>query len=109
MDTGTVLYGRRLLPSLIDERARSNHSRPYASIPFSKNVADGFRDISYCEFAQAINKCALWIIDQFGRSSNADTLVYLGLSDLRYQILAMAAVKTGHVVRTPSDSRCAVY
>jgi acyl-coenzyme A synthetase/AMP-(fatty) acid ligase len=83
---------------VIDERARDNHKRPYASIPNSNNVKDGFRDITYRTFANAINRCAIWLKDEIGISTSFEAMVYIGPADLRYQILCMAAVKTGHVV-----------
>ena len=91
-------YGRRLLSTVIDQRAETGHQRPFASIPISDDVRNGFQDISYRVFANAINRCALWIKQQIGLSSDFETLVYIGANDLRYQILCMAAVKTGHVV-----------
>ncbi len=92
----TAKYGRRLLSSVIDERAESNHQRPFASIPISNDVRKGYQDISYKVFANAINRCALWIKQHIGQSSSFETLAYIGVNDLRYHILCMAAVKTGH-------------
>ena len=94
-------YGRRLLPSVIDERARTGHRRPYASIPVSDDIGDGYRDITYRAFANAINRCAIWIRGLINISQDFETLVYIGPADLRYQILCMAAVKTGYVVSLP--------
>lgn len=91
-------YGRRLLPNLIDERAAAGHSRPYAAIALTKDPRDGFREISYGVFANAINRCARWLIDEMGTSKTCEVLVYLGPQDLRYQILCIAAIKTGRVV-----------
>lgn len=91
-------HGRTLLSTVIDQRAEANHQRPFASIPISNDVHNGFKDISYKIFANAINRCALWIKQQLGLSSDFETLVYLGANDLRYLLLCMAAVKTGHVV-----------
>lgn len=95
-----VPYGQRLLIQVIDERAAAGHSRPYASIAQGGNFEDGFQDVSYGSFANAINRCAHWLLDRFGCSSSYETIAYIGPLDLRYNILAMAAVKTGHVVRT---------
>lgn len=92
------VYGRRLLPALIDERAQTRHERPYASIPVSNDLADGFRDISYTVFASAINRCSAWLLQAKGRSTSFETLAYIGPQDLRYQILCIAAVKVGYVV-----------
>jgi acyl-CoA synthetase (AMP-forming)/AMP-acid ligase II len=91
-------YGRRLLLTVIDERAQHGHHRPYASIPVSSDLSDGFRDVTYRMFANAINRCALWLKEQVGTSNDFETLVYIGSSDLRYQILCMAAVKARHLV-----------
>ena len=97
--SGRPDYGRRLLGAVIDQRALDNHQRPYASIPISTDPSDGFRDISYRVFANAINRCALWMMHHIGLSHNFENLAYLGPNDLRYVILCMAAVKTGRVVR----------
>lgn len=91
-------YGQRLLPHVIDERARNRHSRAYASIPLTNDPRDGFWDVSYAVFANAINRCAIWLRKEIGTSSSFETLVYIGPQDLRYQILCIAAIKTGHVV-----------
>ena len=99
--SGYADYGTRLLPNVIDARAREGFERPYASIPISNDPSDGFRDISYAQFANAINRCAQWILDSIGRSETFEVLVYLGPQDLRYQIICIAAIKTGHV-----ESRC---
>lgn len=95
----TVPYGRRLLPTVIDERARDGHARPFASIPLGRTAEDGYRDVSYRVFANAVNTCSAWLVDRLGSSEAPKTLAYLGPSDLRYQILAVSAAKTGHVVR----------
>lgn len=94
----TVSYGRRLLNNVVDARAAAGHERPYASIPLSSSPRDGFRDISYGAFANAINRCANWLEQSFGTSNGEETIVYMGPSDLRYHVLALAAVKTGYVV-----------
>jgi len=98
--TTTPPYGQRLLPRLIDERADQGWQRPWASIPRSKDLSQGFRDISYREFSNAIDRCAYWIKDNIGISTTFEPLVYFpGASlDIRYQILVMAAVKTGHIM-----------
>lgn len=93
-------HGRRLLLTVVEQRAERHHARPYASIPISNDVRNGFQDISYRAFANAINRCASWIEQHIGLSTEFKSLAYIGLNDLRYQILCLAAVKTGHVVST---------
>ena len=92
------IYGRRLLTVVIDERARDNHAQAYASIPRTNNPRDGYRDISYRQFANAVNRCAIWLKAQIGLSTKFEALAYMGPVDLRYQILCMGAVKAGYVV-----------
>ncbi|KAJ9143066.1 NRPS-like enzyme [Pleurostoma richardsiae] len=91
-------YGRRLVNKVIDERAAAKHARPYASIPVSDDVSAGFKDISYSQFANAIDRCARWLQTQDGLTSTTEPLVYIGLNDLRYSILALATAKTGHIM-----------
>ena len=98
-------HGRRLLTHVIDERARNGHHRPYASIPISKNAEDGFRDVSYPTFANAINRCALWLNAGVGHSTRFEKLAYMGPNDLRYPILCIAANKIGYVVSRVSSQR----
>ncbi|KAI0467629.1 hypothetical protein F4859DRAFT_228571 [Xylaria cf. heliscus] len=90
---------RRLLPVEIDELARNDPQRPWASIPFDDNdLSRGYGDISYEALANAINKLA-WIIDSaIGQSTTFEAFAYLGISDLRYHMIQMAACKTGHQV-----------
>lgn len=98
-------YGQRLLSAVIDERARNNHERPFASVPLTADVRDGLRDVSYRAFANAINRCARWLASNLGASTTFENLAYMGPSDMRYFILAMAAVKSGHVVRVLHELR----
>ena len=91
-------YGHRLIPQLIDERARLNPQGSVWSVPKSSNLADGFRDISYGQVARAINRVAWWIDEQIGKSTTFEKLAFIGPSDLRYSILTIAAQKTGHTV-----------
>lgn len=96
--------GERLLPVLIDERAAAHHSRPLFRISVSdKNVDQGFRDISYALFANAINRLTHWMRHNLGRPQHeAQPFVYLASLDLRYHITLMAAVKAGFSVFVPS-------
>lgn len=96
---GQVQYGRRLLSTVVDDRAAAGYERPFASIPRSKSVRDGFRDISYAVLANAVNRCAAWLRDTVAVTKEDETVIYIGPLDLRYQILALAAAKSGHIVR----------
>ncbi|KAI0478019.1 hypothetical protein F4859DRAFT_520911 [Xylaria cf. heliscus] len=85
-----------LLPSLVDELARSHPSRILYSFAKTKDPADGFRDVGAADFARAVDRCS-WFIDQnLGSGKDFPTLVYLGPQDLNYAILLLASIKTGY-------------
>ncbi|KAI1754102.1 hypothetical protein F4782DRAFT_495129 [Xylaria castorea] len=85
-----------LLPSLVDDLARSHRSRILYSFAKTKDPADGFRDVCAADFARAVDRCS-WFIDQnLGPGIDFPTLVYLGPQDLNYAILVLASIKTGY-------------
>ncbi|TVY17157.1 Non-canonical non-ribosomal peptide synthetase FUB8 [Lachnellula arida] len=88
--------GRRLLPTLIDEYARSEPDRTFVAIPLSTDLRDGWKDVNYLTYARAINWCSWWIEENLGRGKDFDTISYMGPLDLRYLIILMGAVKTGY-------------
>ena len=100
-----INYGRRLLPSLIDEKACSVPNEPYCYLPWSSKIEDGFRTISFQGLANAINACSWWIQAELGKGEDFSTLAYLGPSDLRNIIIIVAAIKAGHKV-VPCSRPC---
>ena len=90
--------GSRLLPQVVDELARSNPERIYASIPLYSDPSLGFQDVTMLDLAQAVNHFAWWLEEHLGKSTTFGTLAYIGLSDLRYVIVFLAAVKCGYKV-----------
>jgi hypothetical protein len=90
--------GQRLVPTIIDERASTHPTQPFASIPVTSSPQDGFRDINYAQLANAINRLAWWIEETLGKGVDQETLTYIGPNDLRYAILTVAAIKTGYKV-----------
>ena len=91
-------YGRRLLPVLVDEISRDDPERPFVSLSRSSSPEDGFKDVTYRSFANAINKAAWWLEAKLGKSRNFEVLAYTGPSDIRYPIIVYAAVKVGYKV-----------
>ncbi|KAL8928039.1 MAG: hypothetical protein Q9172_001094 [Xanthocarpia lactea] len=89
-------FGRRLIPSLIDQKAATVPEETYCFIPWTSKIEHGFRPVSFRCLANAIDTCAWWIKDEIGTSQGFDTLAYLGPSDLRNTIIIIAAIKTGH-------------
>jgi hypothetical protein len=91
-------YGRRLFPAVIDEYARTEPRKIWGSMPKSTSLQDGFRDVDYSMFANAINRAAWWLDDRLGKGSNFQTIAYIGASDFRYFVYLFAAIKVGYTV-----------
>ncbi|KAL8829644.1 MAG: hypothetical protein Q9191_001895, partial [Dirinaria sp. TL-2023a] len=100
--TTQVEYGKRLLPALVDECARTNPEYVFAMIPKTADLADGFRDITIESFARAVNEVAHRIDSTAGKSTKFDTIAYIGPTDLRYFVIALAATKAGYKTLLPS-------
>lgn len=99
-------YGKRLLPTVIDELATEDPARVYASIPWDDDdLSNGFRDITYQQLANSINRAAHWLDLTLGKASQRQageswpTFAYMGPKDLRYPIFLIAAAKVGRRVR----------
>jgi acyl-CoA synthetase (AMP-forming)/AMP-acid ligase II len=89
-------YGKRLLPSLVDEIAATDPSRILYSITRTKDPEDGFRDTTAACFARGVNRCAWYIEKHLGRSENFRTLAFVGPQDPIYGIVILACIKTGY-------------
>ncbi|KAJ4394813.1 hypothetical protein N0V93_004033 [Gnomoniopsis smithogilvyi] len=95
-------FGARLLPVVVDETAKSQPDLPYAYIPKSNNVGDGFNAVTFSDIAIAANHMATWIHKNLGPSASFETIAYMGLGDLRYVVVFLAAVKCGYKLLLPS-------
>ncbi|KAF2845610.1 acetyl-CoA synthetase-like protein [Plenodomus tracheiphilus IPT5] len=89
-------YGRRLVPSIIDDNARTQPNRACFAIPRCEALHEGLRDITWRTYANAINKMAYFIQREIGRSTSFETVMYLGFPDIRSFIVLVALIKTGH-------------
>ncbi|KAL1982511.1 hypothetical protein VTN96DRAFT_1236 [Rasamsonia emersonii] len=102
--TQTPPYGRRLLPQVVDEIAASDPRRVWAAIPRDPDdLTAGYVDLTYAQYANAINRAAWWLEDRLGgKSSSFEPLAYAGPSDIRYTVFALAAMKAGYQMIFPS-------
>ncbi|KAI4853541.1 acetyl-CoA synthetase-like protein [Aureobasidium sp. EXF-8845] len=100
MTRETPEYGTRLLPSLIDEVATTTPDRVYASIPKDdKDISQGFKNITYADFARAIDALSWWLDETLGKADDTfPTFAYFGPRDLGYCIVVVAAAKVGRKV-----------
>lgn len=92
-------YGKRLLPYIVDERARVGYERPYAIYPISRDPMEGLRSVSYARLSNAVNRACWWLESVLSEEQKKDSaFAYLGPNDLRYAILVLASIKTGRKV-----------
>ncbi|KAI4196585.1 MAG: hypothetical protein LQ350_006457 [Teloschistes chrysophthalmus] len=69
----------------------------YAELPWSPTTFQaGFRQVTYANFANAINGVAWWLSEELGSSDDFETLLYIGPNDLRHNLLLLGAVKAGY-------------
>ena len=93
--------GERLIPALIDLLAADPAvSRPWAVRPRdSDDLSEGFVEVSYKEFANAIDHAVVWLGGVLGACQGVgEAFAYQGPSDLRIPVLVVAAAKVGRQV-----------
>ncbi|KAI1147213.1 hypothetical protein F4825DRAFT_471765 [Nemania diffusa] len=93
MQTGN---SARLLPSVVDDLARSDPTRILYSFTKTRDPADGFEDVTAAVFARAVDRCSWFLHETLGPGKDFPTLVYLGPQDLNYGILVLACIKVGY-------------
>lgn len=87
---------------MIDYYAAEAPEKVYACVPKSEDLSAGLLDVTYKQFANAINHAAWWLCAELGTCKESfDTFAYAGPKDLRYPILAVAAAKVGRRVGSP--------
>ncbi|KAH9434705.1 hypothetical protein MCOR02_003670 [Pyricularia oryzae] len=92
------VYGRRLVPHVIDSIANRDPRRECFSIPRSSNPKDGWRAVSYGQYASAIDRLAHHVVKTSGapHPKAFPTLAYVGENNAVYLIFVIAAVKAGY-------------
>jgi hypothetical protein len=97
-DKSSSGFGKRTLPETLDGIAREIPNRQYGTIPISADLNDGFRDISVKQVANGVNGFAFQLEQLYGRSAKFETITYMGISDLRYVMVVLGAIKCGYQV-----------
>ncbi|KAI1173253.1 hypothetical protein F4777DRAFT_589987 [Nemania sp. FL0916] len=94
--TGEV--GHRLLPHIVDAIAQSDPQRECFAIPRSSDPKDGWKPITFKQYANAINHVARRIIENCGvpEPDTFPTIAYIGPNDARYVVMTLASVKAGY-------------
>ncbi|KAJ5155836.1 NRPS-like enzyme [Penicillium capsulatum] len=99
----------RLLPAILDEAARTSPEEEWARFPASEITYEaGFRVVTNRDAANAVNRVAWMLEEKLGRSSNFETIAYIGPTDIRYYIVVLAAIKVGYKAFLPSPRNSVV-
>ena len=93
---------------ILEQRSLWEHERPFASVPKSYPRSYAFQDVSYAQFAKGVANAA-WLLEhafmeEEGCSDGSLMFAYIGPNDLRYQMLLVAAMKTGNQIVLLSSS-----
>ena len=92
-------HAEQLLPNVLQNRANKTPNAIFAKYPRSPTTyTEGFREVKYFEFVNAINRVAWLLEENFGSAQDFPAIAYYGPSDLRYSIVVVAAVKAGFKV-----------
>ena len=75
-------FGHRLIPTLVDDYARNEPDYVFALVPKTSDFADGLTEITISAFARAVDEVASRIDSKIGKSTNFDTIAYIGPSEL---------------------------
>ncbi|EED16026.1 transferase family protein [Talaromyces stipitatus ATCC 10500] len=92
----TALYGRRLIPQIMDDLAATKPDQTVFSLTYLSNGSLGSKPISAQEFARAVDKTAWWLRSQVGAPDSIQPVAYIGPHDLRHVLLTYACVKAGY-------------
>lgn len=92
--------GKRLIPHVIDQLAESEPEAIWAAYSASVEALEqgDLTQITWKTLSNTVNRLCWWLIDQLGHGKDLETLCYVGPSDIRYFVFAVAACKAGYKV-----------
>jgi len=98
------VQGERLIATTIDIIAREEPQKVFACVPRDEeDISQGFDDITYKQFANAVNYASWWLDSVLGLSDGTfESFAYAGPKDLSWPVMAVAAVKVGRRILLPS-------
>jgi acyl-CoA synthetase (AMP-forming)/AMP-acid ligase II len=95
---GSIDVAQRTVLQSLDKIVAEQPDSLYCIQPFSSDLSDGWKDITFKELANAIQNMALWIQNKVPSSNEPLTLAYLGYNDIRYAAFVFACMKLQHTV-----------
>lgn len=91
--------GQELYLTKIDQKAHWMPHHTFARVPHPNWETDGYRTVTWRQYADGINKIAHWLDTTLGKSmSEIDTVAYLGPNDLRYAFIMASLNKSNRRV-----------
>jgi acyl-CoA synthetase (AMP-forming)/AMP-acid ligase II len=94
--------GPQTLLAVLEEKAKSIGDHTYLRYPTDNWETEGYRTMTWRQYADSVNKVAYWLDQQLGGCQPGDTVAYMGPSDARYAIIYLATMKTGRKVCSAS-------
>lgn len=91
------VVGKRTIPWVVDAYANDEPQKVYARVP-GHDLSQGFRDVTYGELAHAVNHVVWWLKGLVTTKERFPVISYLGVNDIRYTVIILAAIKAGYVV-----------
>ena len=87
------LHGRRLMVQILEEEASRHPSHPFAIVSKSDDAVRGFYEVTFQQMKNAVDHVVHLLQTAYSIFSSKETLAYIGVLDLRYNILCYAAWK----------------
>ncbi|KAF2661200.1 acetyl-CoA synthetase-like protein [Lophiostoma macrostomum CBS 122681] len=94
-------HGPKLLTKVLEDKAEWIGDHTYLRYPNDDWETEGYRTMTWRQYADSVNKVAHWLDQQLGVSQSRDTIAYMGPSDARYAIMFLAAIKTDRKLLIP--------
>ncbi|KAL7929202.1 hypothetical protein V8C35DRAFT_331874 [Trichoderma chlorosporum] len=95
-----IQYGQRLLVNVVDDYAAYEPQRVFAYQPFTSNLEDGYRPVTFQDVSNAANNLAYELLQHAQKNDHQKddfpTIAYIGPSDVRYVIVMLACIKARH-------------
>jgi hypothetical protein len=100
MQPNSERYGERLYPQIVDDRARSEYSRPFALFLENVNPLEGLEASATSVLQMLWTEFAIGSMPNFPVLKKEKTLLHtFGPNDVRYIVFFFAAWKTGRKMR----------
>ena len=102
-----VEQGHQLLPTAIDEIARTDPNRIFGEFIDSPITPGGIHKLDFNNLARAIDRTAEWMkstLDEL-QLARFSIIAYAGYPDVRYYFILVAAIKCGYIVISTPNPR----